>query len=249
MKKLFFLIGFLVISLSCFAQSDSLTVQKDQEIITQKKFNKSNIDKYKADKDFDYTEIVEVKEPTILDRILNWIGRQIMRFLEWIFGVESAKGIFKTILQILPYIVAGLVLFLLLKFFLKVNSNALVSNANNKSAVTITEEEELIKNKDLSKLILQAFQNKNYRLAVRYYYLQLLKQLEERELIVWEQQKTNEDFSKEIKDLNLNKSFVKLTRLYDFVWYGNFEINELEFTKAVSDFESVTKQLNKKKIG
>ena len=101
MKKIFLFSWFLLISLSFFAQSDSLTVQKDQEIVIQKKFNKTNLDSYKADKNFDYTENVEVKEPTMLDRILNWIGRQIVRFLEWIFGAESAQGIFKTILQFL----------------------------------------------------------------------------------------------------------------------------------------------------
>lgn len=246
MKKLIFFVGFLLISLSIFAQSDSLTVQKDQELITQKKFDKNNLEKYKADKDFDYSETVEVKEPTLLDRILNWIGRQIMRFLEWIFGVKSAQGIFKTILLVLPYIVAGIVLFLLLKFFLKVNSNSIISANNNKSVVSITEEEELIKNKDLAKLIHQAIEQKNYRLAVRYYYLQLLKNLEEKELITWELQKTNEDYSKEITEINLNKSFLKLTRLYDFVWYGNFEINEFEFGKIAADFSGTTTLIDKK---
>lgn len=246
MKKIFLFSWFILISLSFFAQSDSLTVQKDEELLIQKKFNKTNLKSYKTDKNFDYTEIVEVKEPTMLDRILSWFGRQIVRFLEWIFGAESAQGIFKTILQVLPYVIAGLVLFLLLKFFLKVNSNAIISNASNKAVVTITEDEELIKNKDLSKLISQAIDNKNYRLAVRYYYLQLLKQLEEKEMIVWEQQKTNEDYNIEIREATLKLSFKKLTRLYDFIWYGSFEINEFEFTKVSSHFESVTKQLNKK---
>lgn len=246
MKKIILFLWFLLISLAVFAQSDSLTVQKDQELLTQKKFDKSKLDSYKADKDFDYTENIEVKEPTMFDRILNWFGRQIVRFLEWIFGAKNAQGIFKTLLMALPYIVAGLVLFLLFKFFLRVNSNAIISNATNKSVVTITEEEELIKNKDLSKLILQAIENKNYRLAVRYYYLQLLKQLEEKELIVWELQKTNEDYSSEIHEANLKTTFKKLTKLYDFIWYGSFDINEFEFGKVSSDFESIIKHLNKK---
>ena len=115
MKKTLLFLWFFIISLSIFPQSDTLTVLKDKEIITQKKFDKSNLENFKADKDFDYTENIEVPEPTMLDRILNWFGRQILRFLEWIFGAESAKGVFKTILLALPYIVAGLVLFLLLK--------------------------------------------------------------------------------------------------------------------------------------
>ena len=104
----------------------------------------------------------------------------------------------------------------------------------------------MIKNKDLFKLIKQAIELKNYRLAVRYYYLNILKQLEGKQLIVYEQQKTNEDYINEISKENIKKSFEKLTRLYDFVWYGNFDINELEFGRVEADFENVNNLINTK---
>lgn len=246
MKKIMLLIWFLMLSVNFNAQSDTLTIRTDQEVIVQKKFNKSNLNTYKSDKDFDYSEKSEVKKPTLLDRILNWIGRQVILLLEWIFDAKQAKGIFKTLLLVLPYIVAGIVLFLLIKFFLKVNTNSIVSTATNKAIVSITEDEELIKNKDLLKLIAKAIEQQNYRLAVRYYYLQLLKILSEKEFIIWEQQKTNEDYCAELQEINLKKSFKKLTKLYDFIWYGSFDITHLEFAKVVADFEQINKQLNKK---
>jgi len=156
-----------------------------------------------------------------------------------LFGVKYAKGILATILRVFPYLIAGIVLFLLIKFFLKVNSNAIISNTSNKAVVSITEDEALIKNKNLSNFIQKAIAQKNYRLAVRYYYLLLLQQLEVKELIIWEQQKTNDDYIHEISETNLKSSFSKVTRLYDFVWYGNFEINELEFGSVEAEFEQI----------
>lgn len=245
MNRILFLL-FVILSVSVFAQTDSLTIKNDKSSIVQKQFDANHLEKYKANKDFNYKEELVKAEPSFFERVFNWFGRQLLRFLEWVFGVKYAKGIFGTLLSALPYVIAGIVVFLLLKFFLKVNSNSIISTAKNKSVVSITEEEELIKSKDLSKLIQQAIQQKNYRLAVRYYYLNILKQLENKELIIWEQQKTNEDYSKEISHKNIQNSFAHLTRLYDFVWYGNFTINEAEFMRIESDFIQTTNLIQKK---
>lgn len=246
MKRILFFILFLSVSLSVFAQTDSLTVKKDKSSIVQKKFDAKALEKYKSDKDFDYSENEVAKDPTLIERVFNWLSRQLLRFLEWIFGVKYAKGIFGTILQAIPYIIVGILLFLLIKFFLKVNSNSIVSNASNKTIVSITKDEALIKNKDLLKLIKQAIDQKNYRLAIRFYYLNILKQLEDNELITWEQQKTNEDYINEISKENIKSSFKNLTRLYDFVWYGNFEIDETKFVKVATNFEAITNLITSK---
>jgi len=246
MQKILFFILFLSFSVGAFAQADSLTVKKDKSSIVQKKFDAKALDKYKSDKDFDYSENEVAKDPTLIERVFNWLSRQLLRFLEWIFGVKYAKGIFGTILRAIPYIIVGILLFLLIKFFLKVNSNSIVSNASNNPIVSITEDEALIKHKDLLKLIKQAIDQKNYRLAIRFYYLNIIKQLEDNELIIWEQQKTNEDYIQEISKENIKASFKDLTRLYDFVWYGNFEIDETKFVKVAANFEATTNLINSK---
>ncbi|MFK5957760.1 MAG: DUF4129 domain-containing protein [Lutibacter sp.] len=235
----------IMMSVSAFAQTDSLTVKNDKKSIVQKKFESNTFEKYKTDKNFIYDEGV-TKEPSFFERVFNWFGRQLLRVLELIFGVKYAKGVFGTILSALPYIIAGVVLVFLLKFFLKVNLNSIVLTLKNKAIVSITEEEELVKNKDILKLIERAIQQKNYRLAVRYYYLNILKQLESKELIIWEQQKTNEDYIKEISVQNIQNSFSNLTRLYDFIWYGNFSISEHEFGGVEGDFIKINTLIQKK---
>jgi len=246
MSRILFLF-FILFLVGLFAQTDSLIVKNDRSSsIVKKKFDTKNLEKYKTDTDFNYEEENVNKEPTFLERVFNWLGRQLFRFLEWIFGVKYAKGLFASILSALPYIILGIVLFILLKLFLKVNLKSSSIISKNNPVVSITEEEELIKSKDISKLIQQAIQQKNYRLAVRYYYLNVLKQLENKELIIWEQQKTNEDYIKEISQKNIQHSFTNLTRLYDFVWYGNFVINETEFARVEQDFIEANNLIHKK---
>jgi len=86
-------------------------------------------------------------------------------------------------------------------------------------------------------------------LAIRYFYLKILKQLTEIELIKWEIQKTNEDYIKELSEKRIKEKFKSITRLYDFVWYGNFKINESQFSLVKLDFNSLEKEINNQKIG
>ncbi|SDX86194.1 hypothetical protein SAMN05444411_110130 [Lutibacter oricola] len=245
MKQLIVVFLLLLFSLPFYAQKDSIRAKNDDSFIIQKKFDTKKIEEYKNNKNFNYTEVKLKKEPTWIEKFLHWLGRQLKRFLTWTFGNEYAPGIFSFIIKALPYVVLAIVLFLMLKFFLKVNTSNVLGKSANKPIVNITEEEELIKTKDLPKLIQQAIEQKNFRLAVRYYYLLAIKKLEEKELIVWEQQKTNEDYIKEITGTNIQKSFKDLTKLYDFVWYGNFEINEVEFAKIETDFKKTNNLIKK----
>lgn len=238
MNKVVIYILFFLCTISVTAQKDSLVVQYDKSDVQLKKFDNEQLNDYRSNSDFDYT--IHESKPTIFSRIWTWFKRMLMKILSWLFGVEEATGILAIILKIIPYLVLLLVLGLLIKFFLKVNMNTIISGKTEKASVLLTEDEEIISNKDIQSLIDKAINQKNYRLAVRYYYLLVLQKLQENELIEWEPQKTNEDYIKEIKQKTIIDRFKNATYLYDFVWYGNFEINELEFAKVASNFNELT---------
>ena len=241
MKNFFFYICIFLIPSVAFAQKDSLSVRYDtSSYIKKKEFNNDNLNDYRTDKEFNYE--VKKREPTLLEKIWDWLKRILLKILSWIFGVEKATGILSAILRVLPYIIAGLVLFFIIKFFLKVNMrNMIDGHSNNTSTVTLTEEEELIKNEDINSLINKAIEDKNYRLAIRYYYLLILQKLSNSNVINWEQQKTNEDYIKEIQQEAIKNKFISSTYLYDFVWYGNFEVDETAFLKAQHKFNELSK--------
>lgn len=243
MKKRFLYILFFLLTISVTAQKDSLVVQYDKSDVQLKKFDTEQLDDYRTDKEFDYTVEKKGSEPSFLSRIWNWFVRVLTKILSWLFGVEKAIGILAIIFQIIPYIVLLLILGLLIKFFLKVNMNTIISGKTERANVILTEDEEIINNKNIQSLIDKAISQKNYRLAVRYYYLLVLQKLQENELIDWEPQKTNEDYINEIKQKTIIDRFKNATYLYDFVWYGNFEINEVEFSKVALNFNELTSSI------
>lgn len=228
-----------LMSLPILAQGSYKGLAIDTIEVTPRKFEQSAIEAYKVQDTFDYREIVvnQDVDPTWFDRILNWLNRNLLKILEWIFGLEQATGILSVILQILPYAIGVLVLYLLIKFFIDRNTTDIISTAKNKQFYSRAEDEDLLRNSDLNALLGEAISNGQYRNAVRFYYLLALKNLDLAQIILWEQQKTNEDFIKEISADELKLAFRENTRLYDFVWYGEFGLTKDEFLKAETDFK------------
>ena len=214
-------------------------VQFDTQLIELKKFDNKKIEAYKKKDAFIY--VVEKREPTLIEKAWNWFKRKIKKVLSYLFDdISPAMGFLKWILNVLPYVIAGLVLFLIIKFFLKVNARNIIDGKKAQSIVNLSDEEALIKEKDLPTLIKTAITNGDFKLATRYYYLLLLKKLSEKELISWKQEKTNEDYIKELAtNKSLYKEFETLTHLYDYVWYGEFLIDKEKFLQAETSFKKV----------
>ena len=239
MRKLFIVIVlFFIVPAS--GQKAFEGMQIDTIAVTVKKFDNSFIETYKSQPAFDYQEQNIEYQKTWLDKLIDWFTRILGKFIEMLFGVENATGVMRFLLQSLPYIIGLLFLYLLIKFFMDRNTFDFISTAKNRKFESNSQDEELIRNSDLQALLEGAISTQNYRVAVRYYYLLLLKSLDEAKIILWEQQKTNEDFISEIASKDLKVSFSENTRLYDFVWYGDFGLTQEEFLQAELDFKTTS---------
>ena len=73
--------------------------------------------------------------------------------------------------------------------------------------------------------------NRDFRYAVRYQFLWVLKILADKNIIEWNPEKTNRDYMSEIKEKQLQGKFRDATKIFDYVWYGEFEIDENSYHK------------------
>ena len=227
----------LLISFSTFGQKDTLQYEKNH--IEIKQFNKEKLSNFKNQKDFQYDVEKEVRNKTWLDHVLKWIGNRLKELLQWLFGDRRAVGVFKFIVTVLPYVVGILMLLLILKVFINVRTEGIYLKAGINTHIKMSDEEKIIKNRDIKALITKALKEKDYRLAIRYHYLYILQQFEVKGLINWELQKTNHDYEKELLNKQLKQHFKDITYLYDFVWYGDFKIEKKDFEKAEVQFKNI----------
>lgn len=253
-KPLFFFL-FLVVLMNTTvvtaAVQDSISQKKIQKEIQYDNtesldipvFNPETLEKFKREKEFDYYE--KPVEENWWAQFTNWLWNLWLDFWRWLVGDIEAGGFISFLIYVLPYVILGLIVLFIIWLFYKLNPGATFFKSKEAPAVFFSEEEEIIKNKNIQKLIEKALQNKDYRLAVRYYYLLILKKLTDAEIIDYEFDKTNSEYFKEITSEKINVGFRKATILYDYVWYGSFAVSEEDFLKAQKTFTQLESQIPK----
>lgn len=99
--------------------------------------------------------------------------------------------------------------------------------------------------------IMKAVTRQDYRFAVRLWFLRSLKEMADNQLITWKIDKTNSDYYYELSGSKLQKEFGSVSLLYDYVWYGEFKLNELRYRDAEKELQnylaSIKEQEGKKK--
>ena len=98
---------------------------------------------------------------------------------------------------------------------------------------------------DLDRFLRDALSKGNYALAVRLYYLQIIKDLSERQAIRWAREKTNRDYLREMRPHLLHDSFRGVTRAFERVWYGNQSLTADEYAQVEPDFKSLLDQIRR----
>lgn len=248
MRFAFYFLMLVFCSLPSFAnvQQDTLAtesvIKNDRQTGLQPvQFDQNQLEKYKNDPAFDYQTAKQ--EPNWWEQFKQWFGHLIDRIWHWLFGDYKAGSLVATIIQVLPYILIGLLIGLIVWLFIRLNPSDGLFGKKNKNGVLISEEEKIIREEDIPELINQALADGNYRLAVRYSYLLILKELQDRKIISYEFAKTNRDYSEEIKSAPLNEQFKSVTYLYDFIWYGDFHVTEADYSIVAREFDKMEAQL------
>jgi hypothetical protein len=113
-----------------------------------------------------------------------------------------------------------------------------------KSRMDFSEVTEDIHAIDFDKLISEALESKNYRRVVRLYFLKMLKCLTDKDLIRWKPDKTNSDYHTELKGSDFQPEFRSASMLYEYIWYGDFKLNEEEFRFAIERMKQLNEHLN-----
>lgn len=112
----------------------------------------------------------------------------------------------------------------------------------------ITEETRIDSTEQLDRIAFEDQINKaentqNYRLAVRLYYLWLIHKLAQRKFVKFHVNKTNHDYVKELRNTKYSGEFSHCTRLYNFVWFGEFDLDSLQYQSLKNDFSTLLNKI------
>ena len=151
------------------------------------------------------------------------------------------KQWFKTLLW---FIIVGAFVVIIIWFLLSSNVNLF-----RKKAEPVNREEDNLENEnifdiDYDKQIAKAISNNDYRLAVRYMYLQLLRMMADRNIIQYKQERTNSDYLMQLFKSAYYKDFFRMTRNFEYTWYGQFSLGEPGFKAIQQDYYNFKSRLS-----
>ncbi|MEO9893745.1 hypothetical protein [Aurantibacter sp.] len=214
-------------------EKDSISIPIDEnQILNTRSFNGDLNVKYNGE-DFNYTS-QEGEAQNLIMRFLQW-------FFNWVdesFGINIPPYTLELLEYLIYILMGGLIIYLFVRFFAGENFTSLFTKKAT-SILDINLSEEHIENVDLNALIKSAIDTKDYRLAVRYQYLFILKSLSEKGIIDWNYEKTNSDYQLEIEERQPNTvqtGFKDVSYLYDYIWYGEQEIDIAKYKLVETRF-------------
>lgn len=159
-------------------------------------------------------------------RFFSWLFRKLAQFL-------SSKAYQNIWQYVILAIIACFVIYLLMKAEVL---GFLFPKKAQSSALDYENLAENIHELDFKTAIEEAVASRNFRLAVRLLYLQTLKHLTDAGRVHYKPDKTNRQYVAELVNSPLQPEFEILTQQFEFVWYGDFPVDEQRFQAIQNQF-------------
>jgi hypothetical protein len=206
-------------------------------------FDQSALKNYRSKPEFNYKEAAAD---------ISWWERFWRWFWDWLgnlFKFGTGKGtttfltIFFKLLQIM-LLVGGVVALIFFIFKAQgINLLGIFRKKTTGAPIPYSEFFEDINAINFDDEIENAIAKANYRFAVRLLYLKCLKHLSNAGLIDWQLDKTNSAYISELKNRQQQDAFRMLTLQFEYVWYGEFLIDQQAFKNIDSSFRDFNKQV------
>ena len=185
-----------------------------------------SIQRIRKEKDFAYA--------TKLDSLLRKRQEILLKKQKQLKPAKDPVNVFPAIKTILWVLLIGTLLFVLYRVFLS-DRGLFASPTRNKQLEV--EDEPVTDEMYLDEQLNEAIRNKNYRLAIRFLYLQSLSRLAEKGWLQLSPDKTNYQYVRELAKPQLKQSFARITLHYEYAWYGDFNIAAEVFEPVKQEFD------------
>jgi len=199
-----------------------------------KTFKENIPSRYKGN-EFDYS----VSKPR--ESFFQKLMRKLNQIIQGIFGETALNksAEFTTVLiRLFAIILVGFLLYFIIKYVMGKDGSFIFGKKNKKLDINVQELHENIHEINFPESIAKFEMAGDYRSAVRYQFLFILKKLSDKKLINWNPEKTNKDYAAELKAPHLKNDFSNLSYIFDYVWYGEFSIEEQGYQKFKNQYQA-----------
>ncbi len=211
---------------STLEKKDWTAVGDDTLAVRTATFDTSVIRLLKADPDYDYDKDLHI-HTLWWDHLMKWIGH----WLQKIFGSRAGGWVFG---HLDWAVLAFAFIFLMVYFRKRIFFSVFTAEAGKPRQVTAIEEN--IEVLDLDKLLAKAEKARDWRMALRYHYLKVLRRLMDEGLIKWQPRYTDRDYMRQLRDPATRAAFGEVSFLFKWAWYGDAPMDEARYRDMLSAF-------------
>ncbi len=263
-KRVIFLsLWFCLLTLAAFGQSDEqnedMIVIDDDIIVINKEsdpenlhaapinesqadlrtFDTEKLEAYRRSGRFNYDDDPEYES--------NWLSKVWLIAKRWFNDMFGKTG-GNILSQIFKWSVIVLGIGFLLYFLLQATGNSIIKKERKDKFLHLETLDQSVSEQTLDQLLEAAIANGEHRAVIRLYFLKCLRKLDDNEEIVWRDNKTNYEYSNELKRDVLSAPFAELISIYEHVWYGEFDVNQSEYETYSAQFKSFLEKITRTKV-
>lgn len=211
-------------------------IEQEEPLIKDESFQDFK-QKY-SNSDFDYTD-KKYEGITFLERVRKKFYSFIRSYLP---GFSKATG--NVIIYIFIFLGVCAIIFAIYRLFFAGDKLFQTEKREDNLSSEIEFVEKNLEQINIDLYIQKALDNQQWNEAIRYLQLANLQLLAKKGLIEWDYRKTNLDFLYEIKDEQLKKQFKNTSTVFNYVWFGDFEMDLATFQRFQNDFLNLKKELS-----
>ena len=238
------LLFFLLSTIGSFAQQQLPSDQYLQSRIQERSFDKAvweeKIEGIDYSKSINEVDVDDDEEGTQGEFSQGRESSSNQNKSNWKIG-EGWDAFFKVLFVLLLVFALGFILYrILISSFKQPREKKLNSRS---MEINLEEIEENLHESNLDHFINEAIKKGDYSLAVRLYYLAVIKELSQRKLIKWKRDKTNFDYLQELKNPQLKVAFQAATSVFERIWYGKAAIDTTSFEQLHNGFQQLIREI------
>ncbi len=187
----------------------------------------------------DYSQDVPKPEKKRKEREISNRSGDSSSLLDWNVNTKLWGSIF----QVLAIIAAVALIAYGIYRMIQQPRNRLV--ARDGAEITLENLEAYLPETDLDRFLRDALAQQNYTLAIRLYFLQVIKDLSNAGAIHWSIEKTNRDYLREMRKHRLSVPFHQATLTFERVWYGNSPVPAVEYARIEPEFKNFLEEIRR----
>lgn len=221
---------------SSLLYSDSAINRTDDNYYEKKENKFSNEVIFRSVPDTTVARMKKEKEFAYANDPAYWVKqKKVYRkgFWDYVFNFFESN----TVRVIFYILLTALIIFVLYRVIVLNDLLIFYASKKKKKILEETEVQELDPLM-IDEKIEESIRQKNFNSAVRYLYLKTLYSLNDKKWIQFHAQGTNSEYLNQLGQHKQIKEFRFLTQVYEYVWYGKFEINEQQFSLVYQNFKN-----------